>query len=463
MGQLGRPRKDAVKAVIATPTPLPNYSHFKSDSWSNALTGLNLKQDKSQYTKYGSAYILDDGTLAEMYVGDGLASRIVDIIADDMTREWVSLEGPHADKILKDMAALDAEEKFNTAIRWQRLFGGAIMIIGAMDSRTPDQPLDEKNIKGIEYLRVLDRTAVEIVSSEFDMNPMHSTFGQIIRYHLRFKVNTEIVEMKIHHTRVIPFMNDPIPNKLSDYFTQDTRYWGMSSIQRIYEGVRDLGGVSQSIVNILYEFMLGTYKFEGLAELLASTPDKDGKSGASLLAERLNAINTSKSVLNGIVLDKEEDYSRQFATLAGLPEIMDRFMLNLSGSTSIPVTRLFGRSPAGLNATGENDLRNYYDLIEANQRNRLLPAIQRIVSFIQLWRKYKGEVEVTFNSLYQMTEKEIVEVTKIEAINFCKNGIRDPAEVSREYGYEPPEDVIPPDAEPLPEEEEVGEEEAEEK
>ena len=63
---------------------------------------------------------------------------------------------------------------------------------------------------------------------------------------------------------------------------------------------------------------------EGLAQLIAS--DSTGDT-TSKLVKRLNAINTSKSIINAAILDKEEDYSKEYTTLAGLPEMVDRFML----------------------------------------------------------------------------------------------------------------------------------------
>ena len=60
--------------------------------------------------------------------------------------------------------------------------------------------------------------------------------------------------------------------------------------------------------------------------------------------KRMNAINMSKSVLNAVILDRDEMYDKQYTTLAGLTEVIDRFMLQLSGATGIPVTpRLYGR------------------------------------------------------------------------------------------------------------------------
>ena len=377
-----RPKGSKNKATLAresqvrtdaAPSPIPA---FRLDGWANTITGLGQKQDKSKYTTFGDLNVIPDEDLGAIYMTDGLGGRIIDIVADDMTREWIDLEGASEkdEEIIEDeMIRLSAEEKFNEAIKWQRLYGGSLLIIGAMDGQTPDKPLRENRIKNIEYLKVVDRTQVEIASSKWDLEPNSPNFGKIILYHVNFYVGDQYMPMKIHHTRVIPFFNDPVPLKLRNVVTWDLRYWGMSSLQRIYEELRDLGGITQSTVNIPYEFIIGKYKIARLAEIMSSP------GGEKAIVNHMEIMNMSKSVLNSVMIDAEEDYSRDYATLAGLPELIDRFMLKLSGSTSIPVTRLFGRSPAGLNATGENDLRNYYDLIEAQQRNRLYGPLRRIV------------------------------------------------------------------------------------
>jgi phage-related protein (TIGR01555 family) len=277
-----------------------------------------------------------------------------------------------------------------------------------MDGATPDQPLRENKIKNIEYLKVVDRTNIQIADSIFDKDPYSPTFGKIIQYHVDMYVADAYIPIKIHHSRVIPFFNDPIPGRVRNAVTWDMRYWGMSSLQRIHEELRDLGGITQSTVNILYEFIIGKYKIARLAEIMSSP------GGEAAVVRRMEIMNMSKSVLNSVMIDSEEDYSRDYATLAGLPELIDRFMLKLSGSTSIPVTRLFGRSPAGLNATGENDLRNYYDLIEAQQRNRLYTPLRRLIQLICNWKGYEIP-EIEFNSLYQLSEDEKADIDKTEA------------------------------------------------
>jgi phage-related protein (TIGR01555 family) len=415
------------------------------DGWANFFTGLGGVNDKSMYTQYGSTTMIDDDTLAMIYTGDGLGGRIIDVVADDSTREWIYLEediNPAGQTVLEEFQRLNAEEHFNEAIKWQRLFGGSLIIVGAMDGRAPNTPLDLKHIKAIEYLKVVDRTNIPISECVFEENPNSPMFGQVIVYKINSYVGSHIVPMFVHHSRVIVFRNDAIPTRMRASVGSNLRYWGMSSLQRIYGDLKNLGGITQSTVNILMEFIIGKYKIKHLAEMLAAGQEQK-------IVKRVEVMNRTKSVINAVLLGDDEEYTRDYATLAGLPEVIDRFMLQLSGSTGIPVTRLFGRSPAGLNATGENDLRNYYDLVEAAQRNRLLGPIRRLVDIVCSYKNIKKAPPITFNPLYQLSEEERAKVDKLDAETekikaetegvFVAMGAKDVLDVSKEHDWTPPE------------------------
>lgn len=382
-----------------------SMSFYRRDGWSNVFAGLGQKKDKSIYTEKGEVTLIDDITLEEIYMGDGLGGRIVDIVADDMTREWITLDGDSDEKISDELIRLDAEKNFNEALKWQRLYGGALIILGAMDGRSPSSKLEDKNIKTIEYLKVVPRTDILMGESEFDLNPRSSTYGKVLKYAINYRVGNTTQKIMVHSSRCIPFFNDPVPSFIRQTAGPEIRYWGISSLQRVYEELRDLGGVTQSIINILFEFIIGKFKVERLSEMFAQGRERE-------VITRIEIMEMSKSILNAVILGDNEEYTRDYATLAGLPEVIDRFMLKLSGSTGIPVTRLFGRSPAGLNATGENDLRNYYDLVEAQQRNRLFPPLRRLVTMIASYLGVEPP-KVVFNSLYQLDQKEKAEVDKI--------------------------------------------------
>jgi hypothetical protein len=80
--------------------------------------------------------------------------------------------------------------------------------------------------------------------------------------------------------------------------------------------------------------------------------------------------------------------------------------------------RLFGQSPSGMNATGESDLRNYWDMIGSQQEARLRRPLTKVYDV--LWRSALGTdppstFAFKFNSLYQMNEMEKAEVSQRDA------------------------------------------------
>jgi hypothetical protein len=89
-------------------------------------------------------------------------------------------------------------------------------------------------------------------------------------------------------------------------------------------------------------------------------------------------------------------------------------MMLVSADTGYPITRLFGVSPAGMNATGESDMRNYYDKVRSRQQRVLKPMLLRVVQIISEWQKLP-EPFIEFRPLKQMSEKEQAELEKLLA------------------------------------------------
>lgn len=383
-------------------------SKFKKrlDGWLNVLVGLGGKQDKTRKTQWGDFQFLTDEELSYIYAGEGFASRIIDVRANDMTREWITIENDDENIIMNELKRLKAKSKFNEALRWSGLYGGSVIIVGAMDSEELKNPLKINENTDIEWLYVVDKSQIEIGTSVFNNNPLDRGFGKIESYKMYIGPLKRLVE--VHKSRVFEFKGKPAPKQISD-LDNEIRYWGMSEIQGIYEKLKSYGGGFQSVENILFEFIVGKYKLKGLAEKLATGQEEE-------IIKRMEIVAMFKSTINAILLDAEhEDYIRDSANISGLSDILDRLMMNLSGVTGIPVTRLFGRSPAGQNATGESDLKNYYDDIAARQENSLEDPLQELVNMIAITNGLSGEFPIKFNSLFQLTEKERAEVDNKDA------------------------------------------------
>jgi hypothetical protein len=114
-----------------------------------------------------------------------------------------------------------------------------------------------------------------------------------------------------------------------------------------------------------------------------------------------------------LMLDGEEEYESKNYNFGGLDTIADRFMQVASGAADIPMTRLLGMSPAGMNSTGESDLLNYYDRVSSMQNTEIQPEL-RILDDLIVRRAGldPDEQEFTWRSLRQMTEEQTVAIRK---------------------------------------------------
>ena len=109
-----------------------------------------------------------------------------------------------------------------------------------------------------------------------------------------------------------------------------------------------------------------------------------------------------------LVMDKDDDFSMQSYTFTGINDIYESFMLDISGAAEIPVTKLFGRSPAGFNSTGDGDLQNYYDMIQEKQENVIRYPLEKLLKIITMsvLGKIPDDWELVFNPVRRPSDNE---------------------------------------------------------
>jgi len=119
---------------------------MKMDRWINPSSDFGGASDPMMRTYFGRDFTITQSELDNLYEGDWVARRAIDIHAKDATREWVTLthdsDLKKAQNVTDDMVRLNVQAKFKEAIILARLYGGCAMIIGAFDGQEVDQPLD---------------------------------------------------------------------------------------------------------------------------------------------------------------------------------------------------------------------------------------------------------------------------------------------------------------------------------
>lgn len=374
------------------------------DGLENVVAGLGTDRDKRSYSVWADPRVLNRQELENMYRGSWLAKKIVNITADDMTREWlhVMFDGEElGTEIEQAEKRFGVKRKANEAMRWARLYGGAMIIIGTKDKNLA-KPLDVKNIRqgDLRYLHVIDRWRVSPAGS-LNRDLESPNFGMPDSYVIAEST------VQVHHSRVLRFNGEKLP-----YFAWlRNGMWDDSVLQHVMDSLMNCDTTTQAVATMLFEANVDVLKSEGLADLLAR------KDGEAILTKRFQVAALLKSFNRMLLLDGTESYEKKQNSFANLDKIIQQFMVDVSGAADIPMTRLFGQSAGGLNATGDNDIRNYYDMISAKQESELRPQLEYLYEV--LVRSELGHMpkdfRFDFNPLWQLSEGEQATVEKTHA------------------------------------------------
>lgn len=361
------------------------------DGFANILKGLGTSKDPRMNLTYQKGMMIDQQTASNLYTYDWLAAKVVDRPVDDATRKWRNILIPDASKkkeIEDAMKEFDVKGKVNLAMKWARVYGGSAIVI--LLDEDPEEPLVIEKIKpeSLLNLAVLDR--YQIYPNVIDNNILSPNFGQPAFYTVARN------GVHIHHSRVVKFHG--FISTIQEF--EQNNYWGNSIFTKMWEPISDSKIISNSIADLVYESNIDVYRIEGLNALVAEGDDE-------VVVKRLKLANEMKSVINGIVLDKEDEYEKKTNTFTTLPEIDDRGIQKVSGASNIPVTKLIGIHPAGLNATGDSDQYNYDEDVQSVQENVIRPKLDLIDSVIMMSTFSDPEgFEYKFNPLKQLNELE---------------------------------------------------------
>src|SRR5690606_37779651 len=408
----------------------------RKDGWQNLVTGLGTKRDKRMHTTFGGAPIWQSGQiLDELYAGDDMIARIVDLPAQEMTREWLELhvgDGPDIAKaMLQRLEDLDLQAKTDEALTWARLHGGALMILGIDGGQATDKPLQEDSIRSFGWVSVVDRWEGRVASRYGDVRSPKYGMPEVYEITPASEGGGSAVSdrMLIHESRVIRFDGVKTPRRRMAL----NGGWCDSVVTRLYEVIRDFCLGYASAAATLADFSVGVVAIQNLAEMLAA--DQEG-----LVLKRLEMLDMARSIARAVFMDAEKERFEYVArSLTGMPDTLDRLALRLSAGTGIPVTLLMGQSPAGLNATGASDIRLWYDNVRSQQNQYLTPRIGHVIRLAFLAKdgptngKEPDDWSISWRPLWQPTEKEQAEtryLTMQTDVGYIDRGVLSPRKVA---------------------------------
>ncbi|MDQ7094202.1 DUF1073 domain-containing protein [Desulfosporosinus sp. PR] len=357
--------------------------------------------------------------LNSLYRNSWICNKIVNIIPEDMMKNgWsitAELKPEETDRISKLEQRTLVREKILEGLYWGRLYGGAgaIMIIDGHEDKL-DEPLDYDDIMPGSFcgLMVVDRWSGIYPSLELITDHRDPELGMPMYYEVRDTASDRLIS-KVHHSRVLRFTGKKLP------FWEEVAEvnWGSSVMEHVYEEMVKRDSTSWNIASLVFQANLLVDKIDGMDQMLAAT-DPQVQADFYNIKSAQNQMRSNNGMM---IIGKDEELSALTYQFSGLNDISETQMMDVAGAADIPVTRLFGRSPAGMNATGEADLQNYYDMISQQQEKDLKPKINKLmpVMFMSELGYIPDDLGVKFNPVQTPSEDKIADIVgkKVDSLS----------------------------------------------
>lgn len=373
----------------------------KTDGWTNILSKLGIKGvDRSVSNTIRRFQALPQTELAHVYAGDGLGANICEVPPADAMRNGFEFEDDDTDgEWLKACERMKVPQLCQRAHSYARAFGGALVVAEyTNDTATLDKP--PSSGATVTKFKVLSRARATVTQTDIVTDATSKYFEDVELFEVSKRFGGSY---KLHASRCFVLKGLPAPDVPEMEITVDDLYWGLSHLQRVYEALSNFGAFYQGIGHLGQEMVIGKYKISNLEKMLLSNDVKG-------IETRMDTIQLSKSTLRAVLLGKDEEYTRDALSFAGVADVFDRLMMVVSGVSRMPVTKLFGRSAAGMNASGEGDSRDYYDMVKSEQlyikdcaewmcaqvlRGELKPGKTPCIKFNAVWTpSQKEELEM---------------------------------------------------------------------
>ena len=400
------------KSVIAM-----DSAKWAMDDFSSATStwGMGAGSGFSSLTGFGIQHFM--GFPALTLLAQRAEYRVIsEILATEMTRKWIkliSIDGKERkdefDTINAELVRLHVRECFHKVAEHDGFFGrGHIVPILAKEPDDAELKTDigdgvnkaSQNKIGegdLASLRVIE--PMWIYPAQYNStNPLASDWYQPVQWYVQQKT--------VHHSRLLTFIGREVPDLLKPSYA----FGGLSMSQMAMPTVENWLAIRSGVTSIIKSFSVFVLKTNA-AELLAG-------GNADEFYNRLDTFNSTRATLDVMAIDlKSEDFANVSAPLGGLDHLQAQAQEGMASISRIPLVKLTGISPSGLNATGESEMQCFADYIHAYQEMFFRPNLTKLLGMIQLslFGKIDEHIGFEFVSLNELSDKEKAELRQMNA------------------------------------------------
>lgn len=345
------------------------------------------------------------------------ARKIIRIpIEDAMRKDWEvkGIEEAKANQIKTRLDQLGFKLSLMRAMILERLLGGCLQFFGIEDNR--DEPEREYLPRNGYRTRFINTVPISrIARVDWGTDPLKADYMRPEK----FLVNG----VQVHTSRCLVWDGEPLFDPYDfalTNFRSNISGFGPSKLAPIWDDIVRATGIRQAAFQMAQMNNSIIAALEGYQDLRGTAP------GQNKLSEIKKLVN-ELSVYKAAILDKGKvDVTTLAASFGSVPEMMITSLQILSAASDIPATRFIGQAPGGLNATGESDLENYYNVIDAIQKQRMEPRLRKTYDIIgwqmfpNSWAEDRKKLEFEFPPLWNLSELEEADRTSKIIDNMAK-------------------------------------------
>ena len=376
-------RRKLHKGSTSSPATAPSKT---VDGFQNleAKVGFNASNMQGSSTYTNDFISRNRQVLESAYRTSWISAAAVNAVADDMTREGVSLIGDIdvdvEENISRQASRLQIWNGLNSTIRWARLYGGAIGFL-MIDGQNPETPLNMETIAKGQFKGIfpMDRWMLQPNLNDL-ITDMSADIGKPKCYNTIQDQNYGLPRMNIHYSRVIRIEGMELP-----YYQRIAENgWAQSVLECMWDRLIAFDSTTEGAAQLVYKAHLRTMTVEGLRDIISS-----GGRQLDALTQQMDMVRRFQSNEGLTLVDDHDKFEAHSYSFAGLADMVGVFAEQVSGALGIPLVRLFGQTPRGLNATGDSEIRSYYDNVRQQQEVKLRTGTLKVYEL--LYRSVTGE------------------------------------------------------------------------
>ena len=391
-----------------------------NDEWVNQVANVGVGNSITQYSEWINSR-LPYATCA-LLANDSIINNAISKYANETLRKGGKIvlnceSQANENDIIKAlenrMNELNFFDKIHELIIASLTYGGAFLFIDTNTENLNDELYFSERINKenkITNLQVIEPYLIGAVNVN-SSNPLNKDFMKPKEWY----VSGAGV---INSSRLIPLVFFECPDMIKPLYN----YLGISLCQFMKNYVMTADISRQSLCDIFLRFRTIIIKSD-LAKI-----------NADEAASRVKFINRERNNAGTLLLTSDEEYIESITSLQNLDKLIAQMQESIAVSARMPAVKLLGLTPSGFNATGDFDLKSYYDEIMSYQNALIKPIIEKFLRVFALemgfdiYPKYEFE---NLNSENALNQAQINSTESQTISNLIQSGI-----ITQEQGFD---------------------------